>query len=211
VEKSSSAGDRTTWHDEGLLGKQQAYSNCSEVLATLELLRLRAHVGLGARARETGGTEVLLGLSIAVGSEEMNLLAFGSLHNELVEGEALAASGGDASTGSLSESESGNSQLGDSEDSLIIGDGGNDNGGLTLIRLLLVMLDKLGKRKRRSVHSGGNKSSEDGLVEARTGSSREESEELDEQVNVEVGAPRVFLVRILNSTSFDEINSLQKQ
>lgn len=106
------------------------------------------------------------------------VLTFGSLHNELVEGEALAASGGNASTGSLSESESGNSQLGDSEDSLIIGDGGNDNGGLTLIRLLLVMLDKLGKRKRRSVHSGGNKSSEDGLVEARTGSSGEESEEL---------------------------------
>lgn len=154
---------------------------------------------------------MLEGLSVLVGSEEVDLLAFGSLHNELVEGEALTTSGGDASTGSLGESKSGDSHLRDSEDSLIIGDGGNDNGGLTLIRLLLVMLDELRERKRRSVHSGGDKSSEDRLVEVRAGSSGEESEELDEQVNVEVGAPRVFLVRILNSTSFDEINSLQKQ
>jgi hypothetical protein len=105
-------------------------------------------------------------------------LTFGGLHNELVEGEALATSGGDASTGSLGESESGNSQLGDSEDSLVIGDSGNDNDGLTLIRLLLVMLDELRERKRRSVHSGSNKSSQDRLVEVRAGSSGEESEEL---------------------------------
>lgn len=146
---------------------------------------------------------MLNGLSVLVGSHEVNLLAFGGLHNELVEGEALTTSSGDASTGSLSESKSGNSQLGDSEDSLVIGDGGNNNGSLTLIRLLLVMLDELRERKRRSVHSGGDKSSQDGLVEVRSGSSGEESEELDEQVNVEVGAPRVFLVRISNSTSFD--------
>ena len=106
------------------------------------------------------------------------ILTFGGLHNELVEGEALTTSSGDASTGSLSESKSGNSQLGDSEDSLVIGDGGNNNDGLALIRLLLVMLDELRERKRRSVHSGGDKSSQDGLVEVRSGSSREESEEL---------------------------------
>ena len=47
------------------------------MLATLELLGLIADVRLGARARETGSaTEVLLGLSVAVGSEEVDLLAY---------------------------------------------------------------------------------------------------------------------------------------
>jgi len=98
------------------------------------------------------------------------------LHNELIESQALAAGLGDSGTGSLGEAESGDVDLWQIEDSLIIGDSGDDNNGS--ISLGSEVLDDLGEGERRTVGSGGDESSEDGLGERRVGSAGQESEQL---------------------------------
>ena len=49
------------------------------------------------------------------------------LHNELVEGHALATGLGDSSSGGLGESEGGNGELWYVNKSIVISDGGNGN------------------------------------------------------------------------------------
>ena len=128
------------------------------------------------------------------------------LHNELVEGHALATSLGDSGSSGLSESESSNGELGNLEHSLIIGNGGNDDDSSVLV--LSKVLHKLGEGERWSVNSGGNKSSEDGLAELGVSSSGEELVELHEEVMVEVLAFGVLLVLVHNSSSLYQINAL---
>ena len=106
------------------------------------------------------------------------------LHNELVEGHALATGLGDSSSGGLGESESGNGELGDLKHSLVVGDGGNDNDGS--VTVLSEVLHKLGQGERWSVNSGGNKSAEDSLAELRISPSGQELVEFHEEVVVEV-------------------------
>ena len=65
------------------------------------------------------------------------------MHNELVEGHALATSLGDSGSSGLSESESSNSELGNLKHSLVIGDGRNDDNGSVLV--LSEVLHKLGE------------------------------------------------------------------
>ena len=96
----------------------------------LLLAILRSDKGLDVRAGNTSGTHMLESFSGLGSSKEERVGARGVLHDELVEGQALATGGGDASAGGLGESESGDGQtLGDFEDSLVIGDGGDDNNG----------------------------------------------------------------------------------
>lgn len=129
----------------------------------------------------------------------------------MVKSHAGTTSLHDSGSGSFSESESSDSQLGNGHGTLVISHSTDNNGSLALVRLLLVVLNQLRQGQRRSVGSRGYKSSQNGLVEAGTGPSSQESEQLDEQVDVKVSAPGVFLVRILNSTSFYEINSLKQR
>jgi len=74
------------------------------------------------------------------------------LHNELIKSEALAAGFGDSGAGSLGEAESSDVDFWQIEDSLIIGDSGDDNDGS--ISLGSEVLDDLGEGKRRTVGSG---------------------------------------------------------
>lgn len=95
----------------------------------------------------------------------MSKLTFRGLENQLVESHALATGGSDASSSGLGESEGGNVDLGDGQDALIVSDGTDDDSGLALVGLLLVVLDQLGERQRRPVGARGDESSQDGLVE----------------------------------------------
>lgn len=110
-------------------------------------------------------------------------------HDQLIESQALTAGFDDSSAGSLGETESSNSKLGDLENSLVVGDGSNNNDGsfpkharrLTWGRYLLVlseMFDYFAERDGGSVGSGSDKSSQNGLSESRISSSGEELEEL---------------------------------
>lgn len=108
----------------------------------------------------------------------MSKLTFRGLENQLVESHALATGGSNACSSGLGESEGGNVDLGDSQNALVVSDGANDDSGLALVGLLLVMLDQLGERQGRPVGARGDESSQNGLVETRASSSGEESEQL---------------------------------
>lgn len=141
----------------------------------------------------------------------MILLTIGVSLHQLVESHALTAGLRDASTSSLGKLECGNSHLRNVKDTLVVSDGGDNDSNILHVRLLLVVLDELGQRHWGLVGARSNESSQDHLPDALVSPPRHEPEQLDEQVDVEVGAASVFLVRILNSTSLDEINSLKYQ
>ena len=106
----------------------------------------------------------------------MKGLTSGSLHNEFVEGHALAACLDDAGASGLGEAEGGDGDLGQVEDALIVSDGADNNGDPLLVGS--EVLDELGEGEGRPVGSGRDESPEDGLGESRVGSAGQESEQL---------------------------------
>lgn len=145
------------------------------------------------------GTEVRLGTSGGVASQEEGTSASWALHDELIEGKASATSLGDSCTGGFGEAETSNGKLWNIENTLVIGDGTNNNSDSVL--LLAEVLDDLGQGKWWAVGAGSNKSSQDGLGEAGSGSSGEESEQLDEKVVIQVLGSGDTLVLVLGSAS----------
>ena len=144
--------------------------------------------------------EVWIGVWIWVDKNGNGLLTLGRLHEELVNGEALATGGGDPGAGSLGEAESGHLDSGQLNESLVISDGADDNDGSVL--LLAEMLEDLGQGERRAVRPRGNKSSQHGLAESGVGSPGHELEKFDEEVVIQILALCVFLVLVLHSSSF---------
>ena len=138
------------------------------------------------------GSEMASSLSLLGSSEEEGVGSGRSLHDELVESHARATSSDDSGTGGLGESESGNVKLGHVEGSLVVSDDTDNDGSARLV--LTEASDHAGERYRGSVDSGGNESSEDGLAESGVSSSAQESEELDEEVLVEIVGPGGGLV-----------------
>ena len=128
--------------------------------------------------------------------------------NELVKSHASAAGLGDARAGSLGELESGDLEaLGEIKKTLVVSDSGDNNGGLGLELVLYVMLDELGQRQGRSVDARRDESPQNDSPDLRVSSPGHEAEELDEEVHVQVSRASVLLVRVSNSTAFDEINT----
>jgi len=78
---------------------------------------------------EAGGSEMLLGLSSGGSSKEEGVGTSRGHHDEFVKSEAFATSLGDTGTGSFGEAEGGNVKLWHFSDTLIIGDGSDNNGG----------------------------------------------------------------------------------
>lgn len=131
-------------------------------------------------------TEVLDSLTCGLLTTDQDRVATGrSTGSELVQGEALTASSLDTGTGSVGETKSSNGKLGKLENSVVIGDGSNNNNGLRSLgsrsgntTLRLGQVDDTGDRDRGLVDLGHVKASEDGLVESRVGSAGEEAVEL---------------------------------
>ena len=119
---------------------------------------------------------MLLGFSISSTSEEDGVGTGGVLENELVEGHDSTSSGDDSSSGSLGNLEGADSHLGDSQESDIVSDSSNENGG----SVFLSGEESSESRDRdgSSVDSRVLESLEDGLSESSLGSSGEEREEL---------------------------------
>lgn len=145
-------------------------------------------------------------------TEEQCVGASGRAHGELVKCQAFSTSRGDACAGCCSETESGDCELGNLEQAVVIGDGGYDDDGLVLVLLGCVLVrsgcDNFGKGKWRSVDLAHHQSSQDDLVEVGIRSSSEESVEFDEQGEVwirrllclSVARPDVVLVCELSAT-----------
>jgi len=109
--------------------------------------------------------KVLDGLSGVLGSSEEEGVASGrSTESQLIESQDFSTSSDDARTGSSSEAESRNAELGDGQETVVIGDGANNNDGL-VVRLLRGVRNDSGDRDRGSVDARHKQAAEDDLVE----------------------------------------------
>jgi hypothetical protein len=166
----------------------------------------RSDVWLGVGARNTwGSAEVLLGLSVLGSSQEESIGSSWSSHNQLIKSEAFTTGLHDLGSSTFGESESSNSHLWYFKASSVISHSANSDDNFICS---FKKLSTFGDRDWWSVNSGRDESSQNCLSECRVGSSGEESEQFDKKMNIEISASSVLLVRVLNSTSFDEINTL---
>lgn len=86
-------------------------------------------------------TEMLDGLSgVLWSSQEKSVLTLRALQCQLIQSHGLTTSLLDSSLGGSGKSEGGNVQLWDGEETVVIGDGSNDNDGLSLVLLTAVLV-----------------------------------------------------------------------
>ncbi len=77
--------------------------------------------------------EVLNSLSGVLGSSETERVASSrSSKGQLIQSQSLTSGSNNASTGSGGESESGNTELGDGQEAVVIGDSANDDNSLVV-------------------------------------------------------------------------------
>ena len=100
----------------------------------------------------------------------------------MIQGQSLSSSSQDAGTSSGSESESGNTDLGDGQEAVVISNGTDNHNGALI--LLAKVRNDTGDRDGRSVNAGHEKSAEDDLVEGRLSSAGQEAVKLHEQLEV---------------------------
>jgi len=108
--------------------------------------------------------EVLDGLtSILRTTEQEGVASSGGTESQLIQSQALTTGSKDASAGGGSETESGNGDLGDLEEAVIVGDGADDNDGLAaLVALGDLRLDAR-KGHRGFVDAGHKQAAQDNL------------------------------------------------
>lgn len=156
-------------------------------------------VGLNVGALATGCAEVFLSFTGGGSSQQESVGTGRSLNDEFIDGLALATSLGDAGTSSLGEAESSNVELRAVQKTFIISDSANNNNGS--VSFGTKVLNNFGDGDRGSVGTGGNESAQDGLCEGGASSAGEESEQLDQQLVVQVLGLGVALVLFLEAAS----------
>jgi hypothetical protein len=114
--------------------------------------------------------EVLYSLSSVLGSSKQEGVAScrGS-QGQLIQSQSLSTCSEDARTSGCGETESGHTELGNSQETVVIGDSANNDNGL-VVGLFGGVRNNSGDRDRRSVDAGHEKSAEHDLVEGRLGS-----------------------------------------
>jgi len=117
----------------------------------------------------------------------------------LVESDDLSSSLDDSSSGCLRDTESGEGELGDFQNTGIIGDGTNNDGDVSWASSNA--LDELSQRDGGLVGSAHDESLQNDAVEVCAGSAREEPVELDQKskvdiVALEISASLVLLVLV---------------
>lgn len=100
-------------------------------------------------------------------SEEKGVASGWGSEGQLIDGQSFTAGSKDASTGSGSETESRNTELGNLQQSVVIGDGTNNDDGSLL--LLASVCNESRDGNWWSVDAGHEQSAEDDLVERRVG------------------------------------------
>jgi hypothetical protein len=108
--------------------------------------------------------EVLDGLASILGTtEQEGVASSGGTESQLIQSQALTTGSKDAGAGGGGETESGNGDLRDLEEAVVVGDGTNDNDGLAG----LVALGDLGldarKGHRGLVNAGHKQAAQDNL------------------------------------------------
>jgi hypothetical protein len=126
--------------------------------------------------------EVLDRLTGVLGSsEEEGVASSGSTESQLIQSQDLSSSSQNARTSGGSESKSGNADLGDGQEAVIIGDGANNHNSALVILAILVRNDSR-DRDGGSVDARHKESAEDDLVEGRLGSACEEEIRIDDAI-----------------------------
>lgn len=100
-------------------------------------------------------------------SQDQSVLTLWSSQSQLVQSDSLTTSLQDGSSGTSSESQSGDGSLRELQQSAVVGDGTNNNDGLVLVTLLLQGSGDSGDRNRWSVDLRQEQRSQDDLVELR--------------------------------------------
>ena len=130
-------------------------------------------------------TEVTNSLSgVSFATEQDSVGTGGASQGELVQGEAFTASSQDAGTGSGSETESGNRQFGDFNESNIVRYSGDDDDSFA--RCVLDSAGNTRDRHWRTVDLAHVESAKDDFVEAAVSSTGQEAVELDQKQEVGV-------------------------
>lgn len=130
--------------------------------------------GIAYLVRVGTEAEVLDGLTGVLGAaEEKGVGASGGAESELVQSQGLATSLENPGTGSGGEAQSGDGELGDLKQAVVVGDGANNDDGLALVSLARVLVrsgrDDAGDGHRRTVDARHEKAAEHDLVEVRIG------------------------------------------
>ena len=108
--------------------------------------------------------EVLDGLArVPLAAEQDGVRAGGRAHGELIEGEDLAAGLEDALPGSGGEAEGGDRELGDFDQTDIVGDGADDDDDLAVAASVVGLLCDAREGEGRAVDLGEEEAVEDGL------------------------------------------------
>lgn len=166
-------------------------------------------------------TEVLVGLPGVPGaSEQEGVGTGGGPEGELIKSDRLTTSGLNAGAGSGRESQGSDGHLGDGEETVVVGDGtDNNNGAVVVLGVLLVDVGVTGVARDlaqghgRAVHLGHEQAAEDDLVEGRVGTTRQEAVKLDEELNVDIVALGRLLIHRKTSrqrmSSFHSCPSLE--
>ena len=133
-------------------------------------------------------TEVLDGLTgILWTSQQQSVATSWCAKCQLIEGQSLTTCSKDASTSSGSEAESSNTELWNGQETVVIGDGTNDDNGL-----VVGLLGNVGGDSREgdwwSVDAGHEKSAENDLVEGGLGTTSKEAVELYQELEVDIVA-----------------------
>ena len=101
-------------------------------------------------------------------TEEEGVGTSGLLESELIESDGLASSSEDARASRGSEAEGSDIQLGNLEETVVIGDGADNDDGLLLIAVLDVGGDA-GERHGGTVDAAHEQAAQDDLVKGRVG------------------------------------------
>lgn len=139
----------------------------SATTGTLELATLGNNMGLlvlvGAHA------EVLDGLTGVLGTtENKGVAASGSTESKLIQSDGLTAGGDNAGAGGGSEAESRNRDIGERKETVVVGDGSDNNDG-ALLALLVDVGNNAREGHRRTVDLGHEETAENNLVEGSVG------------------------------------------
>jgi len=141
----------------------------------LELATLALDIGLGVLAGTH--TEMLDGLTgVLLTAEQDSVGTGGGTESKLIKGDDLTAGLQDAGLGGLGDAQASKGELGDLEETVVIGNGTNDDSGLSI--LTGHVAGNTGNRHRGAVDARHKKTLQDDLVEGRVRAAGEEAVEL---------------------------------
>jgi hypothetical protein len=165
-------------------------------LPSLEIAALRFTEAARARVTKAGGTCLTI--------DELIMKSPSGANTLLLRGPTMReAKRHFGSAGGLREAESSDHELGDFQNSHVICDGSDNDGGAR--RPVSKVPDKLTEGDGGTVSPGSDQSSLDGFAELGISSSRQEFEEPQEKVLIKILALSVLLVLLLNSASLIQI------